>query len=250
MSDLRLGKLAAKRPYGLKDLATYANGPLPPPPPSVEVPYVPNWQMFANGPDPSCTVPGAPFGDCVIAGAAHVIIASNVEVQREDAVPSSNAVAEQYLAITGGQDTGCNESDVLSQWRNQGLFGGNRISAYCPVETDQLGHVHSAVSMYGMCFLGVQVPESAQEQFSDGQPWTVVPNSPIMGGHCIVIVGYDSNYLYAVTWGGIAPLSYPWFSRFCDEAWCLITEEVAEAGDGPSGLNLAALQKDLDAISD
>jgi hypothetical protein len=69
-----------------------------------------------------------------------------------------------------------------------------------------------------------------------------------MGGHCIVIVGYDPHYLYAVTWGGIAPLTYGWFQAYCDESWAIITQEVAEAGDGPSGLNLAALQKDLDAL--
>ena len=250
MSDLKLGKLAATRPR-MGDLATYANGPLPTPQSSVDVPYVPDWQMFANGPDPSCTVPGAPFGDCVIAGAAHVIIASNVEVQRLDAVPTSNEVADQYLAITGRQDTGCNESDVLSTWRSRGLFGDNRISAYCPVEPTQISHVHAAVAFYGACLLGVQLPASAQEQFANGKPWTVVPGSPIEGGHCIVVVGYSPEYLYVVTWGAVVPVSYPWFGAFVDEAWCLITQEVAEAGSGPDGiLNLAALQADLDAIAD
>lgn len=249
MSDLKLGKLAPTRPYGLRDLATYSNGPLPTPPSSVAVPDVSHWGMFANGPDPSCSVPGAPFGDCVIAGAAHVIEASNVEVQRLDAIPTSDQVAEQYLSITGGQDVGCNESDVLARWRKSGLFGGNRISAYCPVETSQLAHVQASVAFYGACFLGVQVPESAQEQFGENRPWTVVPGSPIMGGHCIVIVGYDPHCLYAVTWGGIAPITWPWFSAYCDESWAIITEEVAEAGHGPTGLNLAALQHDLDAIS-
>jgi hypothetical protein len=250
VSELKLGKLAATRPR-MGDLATYANGPLPTPPSSVDVPYVPAWGMVGNGPDPSLTVnDGQPVGDCVVAGAVHTIMASNVEVQRLDAVPTSDQAVEQYFSLTGGADTGLNESQVLSTWRSRGLFGGNRISAYCPVETDQLGHVHSAVSLYGMCFLGVQVPESAQEQFANGEPWTVVPNSPIMGGHCIVVVGYDPHYLYAVSWGAVVPITYPWWSAYVDEAYAIITEEVAEAGDGPTGLNLAALQADLDAISD
>ncbi len=245
---LLLGKLPATRPHGLRDLVEYSNGPLPTPPPSVAVPKVAEWKMFANGPDPSCTVEGAPFGDCVMAGAAHLIMASDVEVKRQDAVPSSNTVAEQYLTLTGGQDTGLNESDTLAFWRSQGLFGDNKIAAYCPVATDQLTHVQASVALYGACFLGIQVPESAQEQFGRNEPWTVVPGSPIMGGHCIVVVGYSPEYLFAVTWGGIAPLSYSWFQTFCDEAYAVITEEIVEAGDGPSGLNLAALQKDLDAL--
>ena len=104
MSDHKLGKLAATRPHGLRDLVAYSNGPLPTPPASVDVPYVPEWGMAGNGPDPSLTVNGGkPVGDCVIAGAAHTIMASNVEVQRLDAVPSSDAVVEQYFAITGGR---------------------------------------------------------------------------------------------------------------------------------------------------
>lgn len=185
-----------------------------------------------------------------MAGAAHVVMASNVEVQRRDEVPSSDQVAQQYLALTGGQDTGLNESDTLSIWRTRGLFGDNRLSAYCPVETNQLGHVHAAIAFYGACFLGVQLPASAQEQFGQGRPWTVVPDSPIEGGHCIVAVGYDQQWIYCVSWGQVVPVSYPWWSAYVDESWCLITQEAAEAGQGPDGiLNLEALQADLDAIA-
>lgn len=246
---LLLGKLPATRPYGLRDLVAYSNGPLPSPPPSAEPPSFSDWNMFANGPDDSCTVPGAPFGDCVMAGAAHLIMASNSQVHREDPVPSSNDVANQYLTLTGGVDSGLNESDALAFWRSQGLFGDNRISAYVPVDPNQIPHVHASIAFYGTCFLGVQVPASAQDQFANEEPWTVVPGSPIEGGHCIVAVGYDQQWLYCVSWGRVVPVSWPWVQAYCDEGWCVISQEVAEAGAGPGGLlNLAALQKDLDAL--
>lgn len=233
----KLGKLNAQQPYGLGTLATYIAGRLPTPPTSVAVPSVTDWGMMLND----------QLGDCTMAGVGHVIVASDAEVVENDAIPTDAQIRAQYFAFTGGQDAGCVEADVLREWYQHGLFGGeNKIAGYvrCDRTTNE---VHVAIALYGACYVGVQCPSSAQEQFEAGEPWVVVPGSPVEGGHCIVFVGYDAEYLYAVTWGGIAKVSYPWWSKYGDEAWAVIPQAFVEKGAGPL-VDLATLQADLNTL--
>ena len=232
----KLGKTAAIKPFGLGTLGTYVAGRLPVTPTSVSVPTCADWGMMDND----------RLGDCTIAGVGHIIVAANIEVQELDAIPNDAQISAQYMAFTGGQDVGCNESVVLREWYKHGLFGKtNKIAGYAPVNMQS--EVHTAIAMYGACYVGVQCPESAQEQFQANEPWTVVPDSPIEGGHCIVFVGYDPEYLYAVTWGGIAAVSYPWWATYGDEAWAVISQEFNES-NGNGRVNLPELQADLNLL--
>ena len=188
------------------------------------------------------------YGDCTVAGVGHVIVAANADVDASDVVPTDDEIKTQYFALTGGQDSGCVEADVLKAWYTTGLFGGtNKIAGYVPCDKT-LKEMHCSIAMYGASYVGVQLPESAQEQFGNGQPWTVVPGSPIEGGHCIIFVGYDQKYLYAVTWGGIVAVSYPWWHAYGDEAWAVIPQAFAEKGADAIGIDLKTLQADLHAL--
>ena len=63
------------------------------------------------------------------------------------------------------------------------------------------------------------------------------------------LVGYDDSFLYAVTWGGIAPITYPaWHSISSEAHACITGEFVARGGDG-RGVNLSALEADLDKLA-
>ena len=233
MADrFKLGRLPATRPFGLSDLSVYATSKLPAPPTEVAVP---NAQYPIDGNDR--------YGDCTMAGVAHLISAWDAEVTEDDLVPTSDEVVSEYFALTGGQDTGLNEADVLQAWQKSGLFG-HQIAAYAPVDPSNIVEVQQAVAFYGACYLGINCPESAQEQFAEDQPWTYVPGSLIEGGHCIVALGYTSSALLCATWGGIAEVTYPFLSHFMDESWAIISDQFVEAGKGPL-LDLAALQADL-----
>lgn len=236
MSDLKLGKLPAARPFGLKSLAIYASGPIPDPPASVPVPPA-GYPMDGND----------QYGCCVAAGMAHLIAAWDAEVGRSGPVPDAQEVLDTYFQLTGGQDSGLNEASVLNLWRSSELFG-ERIAAYAPVDHEKLLDIHQAVAFYGGAMLGIQCPQSAQEQFASGQPWTVVPGSQIAGGHCIVALGYTPQGLLCATWGGIAEVTYPFLARYLDEAWAIIPRQFVDAGRGPS-LDLKSLEADLDKLA-
>jgi hypothetical protein len=251
--DYKLGALPPVRPYGLAELSVYAKGKLPTPPTSVKVPDA-KWNMFANGPDPTCTIPGAPFGDCTNAAAANALSAWNVEVGEDDLVPTSNQVAEQYLAITDGADTGCVESDVLAFWHKRGLFNGNKIAAYAPVNYKNILELHTAIACYGLVYVGVNLPTSAMQATENGEPWVYTGDQPV-GGHALLLSGFGgqfqgdkTDYVYGITWGQVQPISYAWLSAYLTEAWAIVPQAFVEAGKGPD-LDLDQLQADISTLN-
>ena len=230
----KYGKLPAQKLFGVGTLADYATGRLPAPPAQAHYGHlVKDFPMDGND----------QYGDCTIAAVAHMLQAFNAEVRGTDTIPTERECVSTYLQLTGGQDSGLVEVDVLNHWKNQG-FWGHKIAGYAPVPTNDLTQLHQAVAFYGGAYLGVQIPQSAETQFDDGLPWTVVPGSPIVGGHAIPIVGYDPNFVYVVTWGAIAAVTYPWLAHYLDEAFAIIAPEFVAAGRGPV-LALAELEADL-----
>jgi hypothetical protein len=195
------------------------------------------------------------YGDCTIAGAGHMIVAANALVNGSDPIPTDPEIQQEYFAETGGPDSGCVEADVLKNWYTRGLFqmntgnvcSTNKIAGYAPVNPQSIRDVQQAIAFYGGCYIGVQLPQSAQQQFGEDDQWTVVPGSPIEGGHCILYVAYDAHNLYAVTWGAVIAVAYPWHAAYCDEAWAVVPQAFVEAGHGPT-LDLKSLQSDISQL--
>ena len=238
---LELGKLPATRLAGVETLSAYASGKLPTPPASVAVPGpVADYPMDGND----------VWGDCTIAGIAHLLAAWNILVDSTSIpVPTAQQCIALYEQLTGSNTPpgdGLNETTLLAQWRKEGLFG-NQIEAYAPVDYKSIIDLHQAVAFYGGAYLGIACPESAQQQFQENQPWTYVPGSPIEGGHCIVALGYTPTALLCATWGGIAEVTYPFLAHYLDEAFAIISQEFVQANGGPE-LDLAALEEDLDSL--
>lgn len=238
MSDLKLGRLAPTKPFGVMELGAYSNGRLPDPPAAIASPGVDDWQMFSND----------KYGDCTMAGAAHLIMAWDAAFKVNDPVPSDSTVVETYLGLTNGADTGLNEHNVLETWRTSGLFG-NKIAAYAPVNPRNLVELHQAIAFYGACYLGIMCPASAQTDFANNMPWAYDPASPIDGGHCIIAVGYTKYSLLCVSWGKLVEVTYPFLAHFLEESWCVISQELVEAKEDYLGLDLATLTADLNRIA-
>jgi hypothetical protein len=240
---LHLGKLAARRPEGLREFSAYLASALPTPPATVAAP---NAQYPIDGNDQ--------WGDCTIAGVAHLLAAWDVEANSTIAVPDGDAVVAEYQALTGAQqpgdsnDTGLDEANVLKTWQTSGLFG-TQIAAYAPVALKDTLTLQQTIAFYGGAYLGIQCPQSAEQQFEANQPWTVVPGSPVEGGHCIVALGYDaSGDVLCATWGGIATVTQAFLAKYLDEVWAIISPEFAAATSLHGGLDLASLQADLSSL--
>jgi len=231
----RYGRRPALIPAGLRDLAYYAAGPLPKPPASVAVPSVAAWGMLSND----------TLGDCGVAGLEHGFMAAAVDTSEAETPATAAQAASYYLTYTGGQDSGVVLSDYLAYVKKNGYYG-RTVAAYAPVLVSDVPTLQFAVNAYDFAYTGITVTQAMEQAFSAGQPWTLeTTDSPAVGGHCIPIVGYDSQYLYAVTWGAVQPIAYPAWQYMASEAWAVIGGELVAKGADGHGVNLAALQADL-----
>ena len=127
------------------------------------------------------------------------------------------------------------------------------MSAYAPVSVSDVNTLRFAINAYDFAYVGITVTSAMMQAAQGNPPWTWTleeANDPDqVGGHCIPIVGYDSTWLYAVTWGNIVRIAYPAWHQIGDEAWAVLTQElVAAQGDG-HGISLAALQADLSKLN-
>jgi hypothetical protein len=260
-----LGKLAAKRP-DLPDFKTYFEEALPAPPPHahygarVTVP----WGMAANGPDPTVTLPGVPpgwggCGDCVVGGGFdHFTLSNNYNFGShgpQDAAWSSNTDVEVYCKLAGctpeqlftnpdQYDTGLEISTAFTTWTKT-AFNGIKLGAYAPVDYTNLDDVKNAIYLCGSANVGVQLPQSAEDQFP--HTWTYVPGSQILGGHDVLLTGYDSptKMFWAVTWGALIGVTEEFLSNYLDEAYACVSDQAIKAGKGPTSLKIAALEADI-----
>jgi hypothetical protein len=236
---LKLGREPAVRPAALSDMSVYATGKLEAPPATYAVPKAPaKYPMDGN----------EKYGDCTIAGVAHLMEAWDAEYDQQIPAPDEAAIVTEFLKLNGGEpDTGLVEAHVLNLWHKSGLFG-EKIAGYAPVNAKDILAIHQAIAFYGGCYLGIECPRSAQEQFGAGEPWTYVKDSPVEGGHCIVALGYDAQSVECATWGGIAKVTYPFLAHFLDEAWVILSEQLVAAKGDDLGISLETLQADLKKV--
>lgn len=246
MTSFKFGLLPGTRPVGLHDLTYYAAGPLPKPPAKVAVPTIPAqpdgtpWGMDGN----------SDYGDCGVAAANHLFRAIAADTAEQEKFPTAKQVVSYYLAYTGGEDSGVVLSDFLAHVK-QGKFYGHTVAAYAPVSVSDVNTLRFAINAYG-AYVGISVTEGMMQAVQGDGPWTWTledASGNVEGGHCIPLLGFDSKWLYAVTWGQVIRIAYPAWHQIASEAWAvLVGEEVSAKTDG-HGINLAALQADLSKIN-
>ena len=238
---LKLGRRPALIPAGLRDLTYYAAGPLPKAPASVAVPAVADWAMLGN----------SDYGDCGVAGLEHGFMAAAADTRETETFPSDQQAVSYYLTYTDGQDSGVVLSDYLAYVRQKGFYG-HTVSAYAPVTVNDIPTLQFAIDAWDFAYVGITVTQAMMNAAEYDDPWTWTAEDvtgPSIGGHCIILAGYDSNWLYGVTWGSTIRIAYPAWHAMGDEAWAIITGELVAKGADGHGLNLPALQADLTRLT-
>jgi hypothetical protein len=189
------------------------------------------------------------WGDCGVAGLQHGFMAAASDVNQGEAWPSASDVVSYYLNYTGNHDTGVVLSDFLAHVKASGYYG-RTVQAYAPVSVKDIPVLQFAAWAYDFAYCGITVTQAMEQAFAAGQPWDLASTQgAVLGGHCVPAVGYDSDYLYVVTWGKVQPLAYSAWHHVADEAWAIITGEVAGAGTDGHGISLDALQADLGRLN-
>lgn len=229
----KLGRRPARRPVGLADLAVYLRDPLPAGPAAVPAPQLEAWGMLGND----------TYGDCTLAGAVHLRMANAAQHKQVETWPDTAHVVKTYLTLSGGQDTGLVEADVLKAWHAEGLFG-DRIVGWAPVDHRNPDELRSVAAAFGGVYLGVAMPAPAQDQFGAGKPWDLTGTSAdrsIEGGHAVPLVGYDADHVYVVTWAALQPVTWRWLGAYLEEAYAVLTSEDDRVDHAALSADLAKL---------
>ena len=186
------------------------------------------------------------LGDCVVAGWVHLTQAVTKETGGTYTYPGDAATQIEYFKLTGGPDSGLAETTFLQTAQNSPILG-SQVDTFGIIDHTKVDHVKSAIYAFGGAYLGVTLPKSAQSQFPG--TWSVVPHSPIVGGHCIIAIGYDAKFVYIVTWGKVIRCTWEWFTTYVDEAYAIIYTEEVQKNRGPlSGLDIARLRADVASL--
>lgn len=213
---------------------------LPAPPPKIDWGvFVNDWAMLKND----------QLGDCVPAGILHcaqlatAITATEFHPTDEEAIALYQAVGG-YVPGNEATDQGCVMHDVMQYLVDTG-FGGQKLDAFAELDVSRfatqmnlLQEIKLANHLFGPLPIGINLPRSAMDQFEAGQPWDVtLEQSPILGGHCVVIVGYDENYFRVVTWGQVVKVTPAFLQRCLEEAYVLLSKLWFPAGEAPNALH-------------
>jgi hypothetical protein len=251
--ERKLGKLPKKIDPRTLRLANYIpqiSTQVPKPKSSVNyAKLTDNWGMLLND----------TYGDCTIAGALHLQQAQkDTSSKARDSLAVTDAEAlEGYERICGfnpkdptNTDNGGVLLDVLNAWRKDGI-GGNKIDAFATVDRQRHDLVKLACEWFGGLYIGVGLPESAQDQ----KIWKVVKGVGAQpyswGGHCVPVVAYSKEYLTVLTWGALLKMTWGFWDVYIDEAYIIVDSAnwIDATGATPEGLKLSELMGDVNVVA-
>lgn len=254
---MKLGKApATPLPTDLQ-FARYRTTTLPTPPDTFGLDHVlapDSWGFLGND----------KYGDCVWAGAGHetIVLTGRGDTYGQPAQFTDQGILAAYAActgfdpVTGANDNGTNVHDAMRFRQKTGIQDvvGKRhtIGAYISLEPGNLSQLAEALYLFECVGIGIEFPQSARAQFNAGERWSVVPGSPIDGGHYVPLLsrqGSEKTWK-CVTWGRLQTMTDHFIETYCDEAWCYVTTDAIEAsGETFRGFDMVTLQADLSALS-
>ena len=247
------GKLPARPDAVQLKFGTYFRaGNLPPPPLRIGHPnLIKNWQTLAND----------RYGDCVWAGAAHETMMICADAITAVPVFNDSNVLADYADATGfkpsdpSTDNGTDVQQAAAYRQKTGIVdaSGKRhtIGIYTALRVGDLAEIAMATWLLGAVGIGVDLPSSADRQFSDGQLWDVVKGDVSTGGHYIPCVGRNSagNFLF-ISWGRLQAATPAWIKTYMDEGIAYISLERLNAkGLSPEGFNEGGLIDDFKQVT-
>lgn len=254
----RLGKARPRLDPRTLRLERYMDpGRLPTPPQSTSLRKLRSarWPMHCND----------SVGCCTVSAVAHSIETWTRAARGSLSPIPDRAVLQAYSEVSGydplrpSTDRGAVMLDVMNYWRKAGL-GGHRLEVYTSIPNRRPDLLRCAIWLFGGVQLGIQLPQTAEDQLDAGKPWTVPPGwfawfhpknrAGSWGGHAVYAVDYDRDWVYLTTWGMVQPASWDWIEAYTDERYACLDEQdwVGPDGLSPSGFDLARLRDDLGRI--
>lgn len=242
-SQMKLGKGPARKDNRTLAMAKYTSSLAPAPPECNFTSSLKNLGAMLND----------TLGDCTCAAVGHCIQFWTTDRKCAVIIPDSDILSLYekvggYVPGNPSTDQGAVELDVLNYWKANPV-DGHVLSAYVAINPLSNQELMDAVYYFGCAYIGVLLPISCQTQ----EIWDVVSGSDgdpgSWGGHAIPIVAYDKDYVYCITWGQIKKMTRAFYTKYCDEAYALLSPDWTDQGNSIDGFDIATLLIDLGEIS-
>lgn len=207
------------------------------------------WGMLAND----------QYGDCFPAGQGHAVMLETAMGGHHTTVTESETLKD-YFAMNGvpsdqpgtNSDQGTDPRVGLQYHRNVGMLATpskrHKLAGYVSLEVGNLQELIEATYLFGVAGVGLNLPQSAEDQFDSGY-WRVVPGSAVIGGHWVIVVGRYNGYLETVSWGRRIHMTPQFFTTYSSCAFGMLSPEIIGGnGRSPEGFDFQTLQADLPAL--
>ncbi len=199
------------------------------------------------------------INDCTCAAAGHLIMTwtSNIGKLHK---PTTKAIVEAYTNVTSfnpktdGIGNPIEAIKVLKYWRKNGI-AGHKITAFAKLDFKNRQQLIQAIYLYGGCYIGINLPKSAEEQYYKSQKWTV-PRGGAKGagepgswlGHALIITGYKGNELRAITWGKEIMMTLDFWEAYVDESYAVFSEDFIRNDKTPTKIDVDILKRELEIL--
>jgi hypothetical protein len=203
------------------------------------------------------------LGDCTCAAVYHAMqvwsfnAGGKIVTQPDADVEKLYILADGYNPKVPGEGPGGNEQHVLTYWLQTGAPIGptgaatQKIAAFVEVDPRNVNDVKQTINDCGVAYIGFNVPQSVQPPGQlPPQVWNYVPSqSNIIGGHAVVLAGYDANGARVISWGQYYTMTWQFFAQFVDEVYAIADAEwIAGKGTTPGGFTLDQLEIQMNAL--
>ncbi len=174
--------------------------------------------------------------------------------------PTTKAIITAYTGITGynpetdGIGKPVEAIKALKYWRKHGI-DDHEIISFAKLDFRNPGQLKEAIYLYGGCYVGINLPKSAESQYNESKKWTV-PQSGTKGigepgswlGHALLITGYSKSELTAITWGKEIVMSLDFWKAYVDESYAIFSADFIRDNQTPTKISEDVLRKDIETL--
>jgi hypothetical protein len=204
------------------------------------------------------------LGDCTCAAFYHALqvwsynAGGALQTQPDADVERLYVLACGYNPRVAGEGPGGNEQHVLTYLLQSGAPVGpkgqarQKIAAFVEVDPRNLDDVKRAIVDCGLAYIGFNVPQFLMP--ASGPPplvWDVQSTqTQIIGGHAVVLAGYDARGARVISWGSYYTMTWAFFAQYVDEVYAIADAAWMDSkGTSPGGLSLDELEVQMKALS-
>jgi len=191
------------------------------------------------------------LGDCTCADVLHHRMLQASVAHAGSPLTFSDADAIALYEKVGGYNPGDPSSDqgaVMLDVQNY-CKANFPVQGFVTLDAGNLSQIQAALYLFGGVDLGFNVPAYIMDVPAGGSWSDNGGDKSIEGGHAVLACGYGRTGFRVVSWGQTYTANWEFWSQYVDEAYAWVsTEWIKASGVSPSGLDLAGLLQDLNAV--